>query len=106
MKITLNLNEAKALKNIMETVEEGSCGELLESLKGNNIIACNVDINAQTVTINVDEDYTEEMLFAYEEFINVFIRKATSLFKITFAFAEKTDKIVEKYNSKGGEVNA
>ena len=106
MKITLTLKEASALRNIMETVENGSCGELLNSLKGNNIITCNVDINNQLVTVDIDENYTTEVLVVYEEFIRAFTKRATALFNVTCAFARKVEKIEEKYNSKGGEKNA
>lgn len=100
MKIILSIKEAMQLKNIMETVEEGSVKDLADCVKNNKLIKVNCDVLAGSVSIEVDEDYTEEFLEVYGKYFDVLVTHAKAMFKTILLLQEETEKVVIKHTVK------
>lgn len=105
MKIILSFEEVKRFKETIDSVEVGLSEQVINSLKKNKIITCNVDIFNQRVTIIVNEGYMVEFLDAYNRLIMIFSIKVKSFMKTVETFQEETQGIIQKYN-KGGDKNA
>lgn len=105
MKITLSFEEVKRFKETIDSVEVGLSEQVINSLKKNKIITCNVDMFNQRVTIIVNEGYMVEFLDVYNRLVMIFSIKVKSFMKTVETFQEETQGIIKKY-SKGGDKNA
>lgn len=104
MKVVLSFDEVKALKKIANAVEETSAETLLNSLKNNKLITCNVDMFNQKVTVTVNKDYVAEYLEVYGKYINLFVKQTQSIIKLTEMLAVETEGVVNKYTREEKKV--
>lgn len=108
MKITLTFKELEQLKGIMESIEEGSSKEFIDSLKNNKLITCNVDLFNQKITININEEYIVDFLAVYGKYVKILAYQVKEVIDTVKVFSQETAKVVEKYagEKKGSVKNA
>lgn len=103
MKISLSYKEARALKDIMESIEEGSVKDLTDSLKNNKLIKVDFDVLAGAIVVEVNEDYTAEFLEVYGKYLDVLVSQAKTMYKTVVLLTEEAEKVVVKHVIKNAE---
>ena len=103
MKISLSYKEARALKDIMEAVEEGSVEDLTESLKNNKLIKVNCDVLASAIVVEVDEEYSVEFLEVYGKYLDVLISQAKTMYKTMILLTEEAERVIVKHTVKNAK---
>lgn len=105
MKIVLSFNEMTTLRDIMETVKEGSTNALLKSVKGNSLVTYKTDFKKSNVTINIDKYYMEDFLNLCGKYMKIIVTQVKTFIGTFEMFQDSAEEIIEKH-SKGGEKNA
>ena len=106
MKIVVSLKELNEFEKIMESVEEGSSEELVNSFKGNKLVTF-YPINASAgkqIAIKINENYMIDYLKTYGRFVKILLTQARSIVITIRQLQEATNEVVRKYTTEEKKV--
>lgn len=98
MRIVLTLNEAKMVKEAMESMETGACDEFLKALENNQIMNVNVNYSRGIVELTVNDKYIIDVMTVYNKYLPLIISQVKGTIDICQLLMNDTEKVVKKYS--------